>query len=290
MHAAEPEPRPLARPADAAETKIAETLGRAGELGTKERSELLQQVAREVLKMKPDNLDVTRLLERSLQGSASAPSSELAGPQVETALRDALEVLAYRPLLEAPLPEGFPRPTPLGEIEIKNYPAYRMARTAMDGRTDEGRAFFTLFEHITKNQIAMTAPVEMTYAAEASRQANQTAMAFLYQSQATGNLQAGGAVTVTDVPPMTVVSYGIRGDSSPGRVSEGEQALRAWLEKDGQYEVVGKLRLMGYNSPMIPAQRRFAEVQLPVKKRDAGEAAGGSSQRPTLSEGSRKRE
>ena len=69
-------------------------------------------------------------------------------------------VLTYH--VVAALPEGFPDPTPAGEIQIKRYPAYRLARSKMSGA--DSVAFWTLFLHIKKNEIAMTAPVEMTYA------------------------------------------------------------------------------------------------------------------------------
>lgn len=102
---------------------------------------------------------------------------------------------------EAPLPEGWPELTPVGEVEVKDYPATRSAivgqspqteiegagasngdvspaadastapQTADTTNTTEAPAdgkdmdsmFMTLFKHIKSNEIAMTAPVDMGY-------------------------------------------------------------------------------------------------------------------------------
>ena len=82
--------------------------------------------------------------------------SPAGGPSINTDWRDCGEhqLQADR---EAPLPDGFPTYTPVGEIEVKRYPAYRKAETT------GGVAFWTLFQHIKTAGISMTAPVEMTY-------------------------------------------------------------------------------------------------------------------------------
>ena len=78
----------------------------------------------------------------------------------------------FKPVVEAPLPDGFPTYTPVGKIEVKQYPAYRKAETS--GRV----AFWTLFEHITSSGISMTAPVEMTYEKDGAPVGKERAMAF----------------------------------------------------------------------------------------------------------------
>jgi len=62
----------------------------------------------------------------------------------------------------APLPEGFPPPTADGVIEIKQYPGYRAATVQISGNlaNASSRGFSPLFRHISRNDIAMTAPVE----------------------------------------------------------------------------------------------------------------------------------
>jgi hypothetical protein len=65
----------------------------------------------------------------------------------------------------APLPEGFPPPTPEGQIEVKQYPAYRSATVRYSGELSmaANRAFDPLYRHISSNNISMTAPVETRY-------------------------------------------------------------------------------------------------------------------------------
>ena len=81
-------------------------------------------------------------------------------------LRDRIEqiseTLAFAPTMEAEMPRGFPPSTPIGELEVKQYPAYRIAKTD----TESSPAFWTLVNHIKQNKIAMTALVEMGYTAD----------------------------------------------------------------------------------------------------------------------------
>jgi len=50
-------------------------------------------------------------------------------------------------------------------------------------------------------------------------------------------------------------------------VSRAKQELTSWLESHrGQYEANGPLRKMGYNSPFVPNQQSYFEVQIPVRK------------------------
>ena len=60
---------------------------------------------------------------------------------------------------EANLPAGWPDATPVGKVQIKEYPTYRAA-TVREGQLDgtgQGPMFRELFQHIKRNQIAMTA-------------------------------------------------------------------------------------------------------------------------------------
>src|SRR2546421_10092804 len=66
----------------------------------------------------------------------------------------------------APLPRGFPAPGPLGEVAIKEYPAYRAAVARGDEKSSDGKLFYPLFNHIEQHNIAMSSPVALTYAAE----------------------------------------------------------------------------------------------------------------------------
>lgn len=167
----------------------------------------------------------------------------------------------FKPTIEAEMPQGFPGHTPVGTIEVKTYPAYRKASAA--GAT----AFWKLFAHISSNDIAMTAPVEITYGQPDEQQRGESSMAFLYGRPDMGEAGPKGLVEVDDVQAMTVVSIGVRGAHTTAAVEEARRQLRTWLdERADEYRAAGPLRVMGYNSPMVPAERRFFEVQIPVEK------------------------
>ena len=224
----------------------------------------LKRVVGEVLKSAGRNVLAKEVLEEALAQAAELEEQEATMLALREGLREAVEILEFTPFQEARLPKGFPELTPVGEIQLKMYPKYRLARVAMDDRSQEGRAFFTLFQHIVRHRIEMTAPVEMTYNSAGDKR--ETAMAFLYESTEIGALGESGKVQVSDVPEMMAVSLGVRGDYSADQVARGEQYLKQWLKRHkDRYEVAGELRVLGYNSPFLPAERRYAEVQLPVR-------------------------
>lgn len=167
----------------------------------------------------------------------------------------------FQPIKEAEMPKGFPGYTPVGQIEVKQYPAYRKASTSGLGE------FWALFLHIKQNDVAMTAPVEMDYGDPRAAKTKERSMSFLYERPDQGSTGKQGFVEVTDVPAMTVVSIGCRGERTTSTVAEARAKLLKWLdEKKGDYVSVGPMRVMGYNSPFVPRDKNFFEVQIPVKR------------------------
>ncbi len=113
----------------------------------------------------------------------------------------------------------------------------------------------------------MTAPVEITYGKGDKTNLQPRAMAFLYRSTRQGESGKDDKVKVVDVPAMTAVSFGMRGPATRDRVAQAQARLRAWLKKHArEYQACGPLRVMGYNSPFVPAERRFTEVEIPVRR------------------------
>ena len=199
---------------------------------------------------------VTVCLGRLMAAEASTPAGE------------STDNAGFKPVVEAPLPEGFPTYTPVGEIEVKRYPAYRKAETS--GKA----AFWTLFQHITTSGISMTAPVEMTFQADGPPVGREQSMAFLYGDKSIGSAGRKGNVEVVDVPAATVVCLGLRGVRSDAVLVQAEQQLRSWLEQNkSRYEQSGPVRVMGYNSPFLARDRQFFEVQIPVRELSGSPAA-----------------
>jgi hypothetical protein len=178
-------------------------------------------------------------------------------------LAEVLSDLRFVPVAEAELPAGFPSFTPVGVLEVKDYPSYRKA---------SGPGFWTLFLHIQTNRIAMTTPVEMSFERDAQGKLKESKMAFLYGNAALGKPGKRGRVTVADHESTRVVSLGVRGDRSSRVLQDADARLQRWFSTHPEYRAAGKIRLMGYNSPYVPRARQFFEVQIPVQVRTSEQA------------------
>ena len=182
-------------------------------------------------------------------------------------------------MIESPLPEGYPEPTPPGSIDIKSYPSVRRAELVSKDDSGEGMVtgFFPLFNHIKKRNIAMTAPVEMDYQGlysdfmkDEPAKEGSTTMSFLYRSAKQGPVGDDGKIVVRDTAPLTVVSIGAKGAFDPAKEFD---ALREWLKAQNEWEVAGDPRMFVYNGPFIDPEWRWSEVQVPVRRRDAAATA-----------------
>lgn len=173
----------------------------------------------------------------------------------------------------APLPEGFPAPTPDGDIEVKRYPAYRAATVQVSGSLSQAssRGFSPLFRHISDNNISMTAPVETRYPAgtlqENAPAAGDAAVSFLYRSLDIVPQEVAENVQIEDVPAMTVVSIGIKGGYGYGVYAQGIEQLQGWLAQHPEYVVAGPPRRFFYDGPFVPDGMKRSDIQIPVELR-----------------------
>ena len=219
--------------------------------------------------------DAGRVLGAALSSAKKVPSDDARAGRLELGAREAVVALDFKPVVEAPLPEGFPATGAVGEVVVKQYPAYRAARTPMAGG-GRNSAFFTLFNHIQKRDIPMTAPVEMTYApAEpGDEELGARTMAFLYRSPEVGRPGTEEDVEVVDVPAMTVVSVAVRGPYTDDRMNKETARLRKWLDQHrNEYAADGPPRYLGYNSPMVLPWLQYGEIQIPIRPADKPEPA-----------------
>ena len=209
----------------------------------------------------------------------------------DAAIKPVLENGEYRlaemsMLIEAPLPEGYPAPTPPGMIELKTYPVVRRAEYSAKGSSNFGMnvGFWPLFNHIKSRDIAMTSPVEMDYRPAGERtpltpmkDADGTwTMSFLYRTVNLGPTGEDGRVKVVDNPELTVVSIGMRGQYGMGAVNAGLEELTKWFDGQSDWEPCGDPRGLNYNGPQVPVKSKWSEVQVPVRRKGAekaGEAA-----------------
>jgi hypothetical protein len=193
------------------------------------------------------------LLATLLPTAASPPSKTLAKKTAPPAAPKYQE--------ESPLPQGWPAPGPFNQVVRKSYPEYRAAFT-VEGSPNGG--FWKLFKHIERNNIPMTAPVEMKLDQADAQDMKLERMAFLYQSPKVGRIGADGdQVEVRDVPAREALSYAWQGARDQAAMARARKAIDAELAKR-KLQATG-YRLLGYNSPFIPRSRQTHELQALLK-------------------------
>jgi effector-binding domain-containing protein len=176
----------------------------------------------------------------------------------------------------APLPEGFPPPTPEGKIEVKHYPAYRSATVRYSGELSmaANRAFDPLYRHISSNNISMTAPVETRYPVS-TLEANpmgtpdeqgEALVSFLYRNTDIYPDEISQNIEVEDIPSMTVVSLGLKGSYDYSSYQKNIERLREWLAQHPEWTVVGSPRRFFYDAPYVPEPAKRSEIQIPIRR------------------------
>jgi len=162
---------------------------------------------------------------------------------------------------ESPLPQGWPAPGPFDGVTEKRYPASRVAVTT---GSIQNFSFWTLFRHIRRNGIPMTSPVEMAMKEDAGGGMKMHQMGFLYQSPTVGKAGAdGGDVMVRDLPPLVVLSYTWQGPRDAAALSKARVAIKSELACRELHS--SEYRLLGYNSPAVPAKKQTHELQAVIK-------------------------
>lgn len=188
--------------------------------------------------------------------------------EIQTAFADGVYT-CNQARIDTPLPVGYPPPTAPGAIELKRYPIVRRAEVSSASPADMGMnvAFWPLFQHIQRRDIAMTSPVEMDYRGMEDGKPDGWTMSFLYRERDQGPVGKDGIVTVGDAPPLTVIAIGMTSSYGTRSFTEGLAALDAWLASQTAWERVGDPRAMHYNGPDVRPQDRWMEVQIPVRTR-----------------------
>ena len=191
-------------------------------------------------------------------------------PESELETREGPEGPLYRAgtvLTDTKLPVGYPAPTPPGAIELKHYASVRRAEYTSDGTStwQSIRGFWPLFQHIQRNDIAMTAPVEMeTKDTNDDGDPDQSTMTFLYHTTDDGPTGTDGDITITDTEPQTWLAIGVQGRITRQSWFELEKQLSDWLSTQSDWQSTGTPRTLGYNGPNIPNRNQWWEFQIQV--------------------------
>lgn len=165
-----------------------------------------------------------------------------------------------RYVAEAPLPRGWPVPGAAGVVTVKEFPAYRAAYT--EGWSSSF-AFWRLFSHIKRQNIPMTAPVEMGMGqrGDNGQRLGMDSMGFLYQHDQVGKTgQDGAKVRIKDMPAMKALSYIWQGPKNRASLARAKQALDEALQKGGWQSK--DYRVLGYNGPGTPDAKKTWEMLL----------------------------
>ena len=171
----------------------------------------------------------------------------------------------------APLPEGFPDLTAPNQIEVKYYPSYRVATYKTKGELSQAtnEAFYPLYQHISNNNISMTAPVEANYPVSTLEGSHlgEAEVSFLYRSREIVPSQIADNIEIEDIPAMMVVSLGLKGAYTYESYQQGLERLNSWLEKHPEYQRIGNPRRFFYDGPYVPDAMKRSEIQIPIQKR-----------------------
>lgn len=213
------------------------------------------------------------------------PGRRVAGDMQAAVERRGAYWISGKQFINTPLPAGYPAPTPAGAIEIKSYPAVRRAQVTRTGDPDWGMnwAFWPLFQHIKKRNIAMTSPVEMNYrglSPDGRANPESWTMSFLYREQNLGPTGADRNLEVVDAEPLTVVAVGFMGQYRLSRVREHYRLLEDWLASQAEWERAGEPRALCYNGPEQRDRYLWGEVQVPIRRRTPAAAGPGPDQGP----------
>lgn len=167
------------------------------------------------------------------------------------------------------LPQGFPEPTPTGEIQLQSYPAWRGAGYRVEGDYEQApnRAFDHLLGHLRHEHLSMTAPVLIDYTRPNADQ-GEADVFFVYKQPSLGHTgPAPDGIAVIDAPAVEVVSLGLKGPYNLFSLHLGIQQLETWLSAHPEYEAIGPARRLCYHGPDCLPNLRRSDVQIPVRLR-----------------------
>ncbi len=171
-----------------------------------------------------------------------------------------------------------------GEFELRQYQAYVVAETAVEGRFEDvgSEAFRRLFGYISggnrsAQSIAMTAPVEQVAASEKiemtapvtqEKSGDRWRVAFVLPSSytlATAPQPNDARVTLALVPERLVAAVRYSGTWSRSRYEENLDALERFIVEQG-LERTGEPIFARYDPPFTPWFLRRNEILIPVQR------------------------
>lgn len=156
--------------------------------------------------------------------------------------------------------ESMHEKTPVGKIQIIDIPQRVALETSSQKSyfSEDNGLFRKLFKYINNNDLSMTTPVEA--------EINPGKMRFFVgKKDLEKDFKNSSQVIVRKLPPMKVVSIGIRGSYSEKRFNENLSKLSKWLTENKKYESLGDAYGVYWNGPFVPGPFKRSEVHLPIR-------------------------
>lgn len=185
-------------------------------------------------------------------------------------MRRLIFLLALTPVFLMSAEQAYP-PTPPGKVEIKTLPAGLLLESRGEGSYFSGanNLFGPLFRYISRQDIAMTTPVE-------ARIDPGTMYFWVGKDEEKKVVGERDGVRVIEMPARRVAAAGFRGGYSEEHFREAKAALLEWLETNPEVKAVGEPFGVFWNGPMTPWFLKTFEVQVLVEEtaKESGGAAG----------------
>ena len=151
--------------------------------------------------------------------------------------------------------------TDVGAFEVKKLSSARTLVARERGQYFEhsNTLFRRLFDYIKKNDIPMTAPVEM-------RTEPATMIFVVDEDSADRKLEPSGGVEVERLPARVVASHGARGGYNRKNFEDARDRLLLWVDEDKDHRPAGEPYGVYWQGPFVPAFLKHFEVHMPVDK------------------------
>ena len=156
--------------------------------------------------------------------------------------------------------ESMHEKTPVGKIQIIDIPQRVALETSSQKSyfSEDNGLFRKLFKYINNNDLSMTTPVEA--------EINPGKMRFFVgKKDLEKDFKNSSQVIVRKLPPLKVVTIGIRGSYSEKRFNENLTKLSKWLTENKKYESVGDAYGVYWNGPFVPGPFKRSEIHIPIR-------------------------
>ena len=144
-----------------------------------------------------------------------------------------------------------------GNFQIRKYSPCVMASVVVDADFEQSGnlGFRPLVSYISKNQIAMTAPV-----IQEERGAQSWQVSFVMpDGLQLKDLAQSSSVTLADVPEQVAAVVSFSGLTRWAKVEQEWAKLRAFIEREG-LQAVGTFQIARFDPPWKPGFMRYNEI------------------------------